>query len=352
MAVEVIVVSDGKPGHFNQSNAIAEMLNPDFSTVNIDLGSARNRLREALMRLLLPIVGRRAVAKMFSGWLRSEWGAFKLETVNSRSVVVSAGTAMATVNVAASALLNAQSIVAMVPSLICQRYFDLMIVPEHDRDKCRRNNCVVTPIAISRFDEQHAARIRDEIVTALPVEAAGQPKWVLAIGGPSKSCSWDTDYTLALLSEVCEQARNRGVFLLLTTSRRTPREVGDWIRGNVPKVSRYFVDAAHTKFNPLPGFYLLGERVFITEDSYSMVSEAVQAGVRPTVIRISPVDRQTKLRRSLALIEEQDLLCGILEPGNSSTLLSGPSPRRVEPNEFYAELRQEVRRRLRMDEVR
>ncbi len=89
-----------------------------------------------------------------------------------------------------------------------------------------------------------------------------------------------------------------GADLYVTTSRRTPKEAEDALTllAEGKKSARMLLLASKDPFNPVPGMLGLCSVIFVTEDSVSMVSEAVTAGRTVYLVRTG---RQSGIRTML-----------------------------------------------------
>ena len=148
-------------------------------------------------------------------------------------------------------------------------------------------------------------------------------------------------------------ARGEGAQLLVTSSRRTPPHCLSWLRPHYlasPQVP-YFLDAAADPFNPLPAFYELCERIFVTGDSYSMICEAVHAGHRPVVLRTRVGGVPGKLGRALGSLGEAGLAVydDDSEERELPERLAGHPPQRGEPNVEYQRVAAQVRAHFGLD---
>ena len=79
-----------------------------------------------------------------------------------------------------------------------------------------------------------------------------------------------------------------GIDLYITTSRRTSPEACEVMSLLVPLYPsvRMLLIASRDAFNPVPGMLGLCSRLFVTEDSVSMVSEAITAGREVFLLRV------------------------------------------------------------------
>lgn len=360
MPSRVVVISDGKRGHENQSLVLARMLGDDEPLVM----SLRERYRnggpaELLLRLRLLLrgpqaVGRSAAARLVQHWLKPEstddFRSFAQQVKEERAglalFTVSSGTPPATLNLVVARMLGARSIVNMTPSLLPRRYFDLCVVPAHDvrgqRDLSR--NVVVTPLALGYHNETAAAHLATQLRRECGLES-GQTYWGVALGGPSKACPWAGDQILDELAALHGLARGENARLLVTTSRRTPDWCLQWLTEHYAdsELVAYLLDASRDPLNPLPAFYELADRMFVTGDSFSMVSEAVHGGHRPVVLRVCAGLPPGKLGYALQLLTED----GLVGLGDGSTGLpervGGAAAGRGDANRQYRALRSRIR---------
>lgn len=327
MEARVVVISDGKRGHENQSRVIARMLGDENPLVMLLRPSVKDGgWQELLLRLKLRMGGRKRfsmaqAASLVKTYLQPEDNqAFRDFSVMLRPgsdrpqmFTVSSGTPPATFNLIMAAMLGCKAIVNMRPSLLPLGHFDLAILPAHDlRNQAAPPNVIITQLALGHFNETAAKHLASQLCRDHGLDPAGK-FFGVAIGGPSKACRWDGDRILDELAALRGLAKGEGAKLLVTTSRRTPEWCMAWMtehyKGREPL--GYFLDANTDPLNPLPAFYELAERMFVSGDSFSMVSEAVQAGHQPLVLKVQPAMTTGKLGWALKNLEQAGMVvCG------------------------------------------
>ena len=119
--------------------------------------------------------------------------------------------------------------------------------------------------------------------------------WTVLIGGNGSGIFWNTDDWIDLAEGMIQSARNAGAKLILTTSRRTGL-AGEALLKAKFQASGLLLCAVwysgNQSQNPPSLAAMIGqsELVFVTEDSASMVNEAVASG-RP-VITLKPEHNQ------------------------------------------------------------
>jgi mitochondrial fission protein ELM1 len=247
-------ISDGKPGHDNQSRGLAEAILRSMQGGEhiIKLGETRGffaRLRAAVKAAaFLP----------------------------APDLILAAGHATHPALLWLARKFRAKSVVLMKPSLPLS-WFDLCIAPEHDfPDGCAAPNLILTRGALNRVRPGSG-------------EKSGK---LILLGGPSKTHGWDAAAVLSMLAKTTD----RGGWEL-TDSRRTPEGFLDQIRERFPGIAVY----SHSETPPgwVPDKLREAKEAWVTEDSVSMIYEALTSGAR---VGLLPVPR---------LVQNSRVLCGI-----------------------------------------
>ncbi len=246
------LIGDGKPGHENQSLGLADAL--------------ARRLPCEVHRISL--AGVSGLMKRVSTALAAA-GDFP----NKPDFIIAAGHATHLALWSLARKQRAKSIVLMRPGLplAC---FDLCIAPAHDfPDPPLRENLILTRGALNRV---------------APVSGEKSAHMIL-VGGPSKTHAWDGASLLAALAEITATGTWQ-----LTDSRRTPAGFIAQIRQTLPAIEVF----PHTATPPawLPGKLATAAEVWVTEDSVSMIYEALSSGAK---VGLLPVPRLTANSRVL-----------------------------------------------------
>lgn len=162
---------------------------------------------------------------------------------------------------------TAQTVILMKPNFPFS-WFDYAVIPEHD-GVAEQGNVIVTKGALNPIvneDRHQNNRI------------------LIALGGSSKRHAWNDQKVLTAIEHIIQH--NSDAEIILTTSRRTPTEFLIQL-----KQTDY---AAKLKIFPVeqtPQGWIFeemqkAEAVWVTEDSVSMIYEALTAGCRVGVIQI------------------------------------------------------------------
>jgi mitochondrial fission protein ELM1 len=365
LPLRVVIASDAKRGHENQSRVIARILGDNEPLVLY----LRPRIAELPLRLRLRLLGRDGISQLRAAEIvrrslqperpevfRAFAHDYRQAQGKLRLFCVSTGTAPATYNLVLARMLQAASIVNMTPSLLPRRLFDLNIVPEHDveREHGLPANVITTPLALGYHDSQAAQALASRLAREYGFAEQGDYLGV-CIGGPTPDIPYPAAWCDAFMHQLLNAAERLGQRLLITTSRRTPARdiaaIAAAIQAN-PHAA-FFLDAHSDPLNPLPAFYELSRAMVITADSYSMVSESIHAGHKPLVLVPPSAKRHAKVLRSLRRLDAKDLLS--LHPASTrdeatqfAAQISLLPPRR-EANTLYEQLRDKVRVYLSLD---
>jgi mitochondrial fission protein ELM1 len=254
---QILMISDGKPGHRNQSLGLAEAI-------------ARQR----------PV---RISERGPLGWLEAVrlcFGAAPAPTEPPPDLLIAAGHATHLTLLALGKLYRAPAIVLMKPSLPLS-CFDLCLVPEHDRPP-KRANVIATQGALNRMRPGS--------------KRAGSG--MILIGGPSRHYGWDEARVLAQVDALLSRAPRAW---RISSSRRTPAATE---RALAERFTDRFVAAATTGPDWLPRQLAQTEVCWVTEDSVSMVYEALTAGCRVGVLPVG-AGANNRMRRGLERLAAQ-----------------------------------------------
>ena len=261
------VLDDGKPGHRNQSLGLAE---------------AMGRIRDVSIHLLsLPhnvgICYRMKIAREEAGKLPKP------------DFVMAAGhkTHLALLYLARKT--GAGSVVLMKPSMPC-RWFDHCLIPKHDFQEGVKTprNVVLTKGALNRVTYDPGAK-----------DGSG----LILIGGKSSEFGFNGESLHKAIIEIVGQ--DEGIQWTLTDSRRTPAGFIESLK-DVP-----ITTCPHqtTNSNWLPEQLRRASVVWVTEDSVSMIYEALSCGANVGLLPMPRVKNAGRVARGVEALVEEGQLC-------------------------------------------
>lgn len=277
----VWIVDDGKPGHVNQSLGLAE----------------------ALSRSAPTDVHRLPALPCWRAWLALLFKRAPDSALPAPDLIVGAGHATHITLLAARRACGGRSVVLMKPSLP-RRWFDLCIVPTHDR---------LPGDARTFVSEGALNRIRSSNTL--------DPKLgLILIGGVSPHFEWDSDAVQVQIKRIL--ARTPEIRWTLTTSRRTPAD----FLARLPRFATLEC-VPHTATSPdwLPARLAESGTVWVTPDSVSMVTEALTAGADVGVFDL-PVNPRSRVARAIAELADAQRITRFIQWCARGTLYPNTRP--------------------------
>ena len=253
---------DGKAGHDKQSLALVENL--------------KNQARCKIFNINIQNLTNPFIAIIFKKY-NLDKGLIKPD------IAIGAGHKTHLYLLAIKRCFSAKIVVILKPSLPL-KFFDLCVIPKHD-DVKNKNNIITTQTALVNFNSN--MKKKENVALFL-------------IGGPSKHYYWNTKAVLEKIKNISKQYEFKK--LLLTTSRRTPLNFinefnnlkiknmklcehakieNDWLEKNITKV----------------------KNVWVTNDSYSMLIEAIASGAYTDILDLE-IKKKSKLSEEIEKIKK------------------------------------------------
>lgn len=245
--------SDGKPGHDNQSLGLVDALERRLAIEVYDVPVFK---QAGIWRDLL-------TRRFCAGTLLSDpW------------LMVGAGHATHLPMLTARRARGGKVVVIMSPDLP-KSLFDLCLIPDHDSPSVQPN-VLVTRGSLNRMRRLALTESRQGLIM---------------IGGPSKHYQWDHQAVANQISRIIRFSPNR--HWTLTTSRRTPPGFVGHVREQVFNGNMHFHVASwsETSAQWIAGRLAHASSVWVTEDSVSMVYEALTAGCAVGLLAVPPRGR-------------------------------------------------------------
>ncbi len=278
MSKRILILSDGKAGHENQSRALCAGLGASCEVARVAYSSRfakvatyvwdRLGVRSRKWFDVTPFEG------SFDAVIGAGSGTFYPVKVLARKMKVPAAAV-----------------------LYPRGYgldFDCIVAPEFDQPP-DLPNIVPIPVNLTNtnadFYEKGVAAFRQRHTPARPAVA-------LIIGGPNPFARMDADDMARQLDRVF--AATEGCERWVTTSRRTPPAVEDLV-DRLP--FDFKLVYSRDQFNPIPAFVMLCETLFVSSDSTGMISEAVTRGTARVEILMNLRRQHSKFGRLVRNLE-------------------------------------------------
>ena len=258
MERRVLILTDGKAGHENQSKAFARALGCEFDLVEIHFKSAFHKALSYLFDHLgihtLSLFANhepRTANHAYAAVLGTGSGTFYAAKSLARKMGVKCG-------------------VVLYPRGYRIATFDCVLAPAFDRPH-PAPNVITIPVNLVASDEAfYAAGTEAFRARYTPSE---KPAVAVIVGGPNKCSTMSADWMKAQLERIFADTPDAEHWV--TTSRRTPPEV-EAVVDSFPFDYKLLYSKDH--FNPIPAFVKLARTLYVTAESTGMISESCTFG--------------------------------------------------------------------------
>lgn len=266
---DVVILSDTKPGHVNQSLGLAEALQRQCPAIRYHIVPATfQQVGTALLQHQLQACRLIIGAGRRTQWLLCLLGLFS----------------------------RARTLLLMRPQLP-YRCFDLCLVPAHDSPP-QRANVIRTQGALNRMQpgQKHPGRA------------------MVLLGGPSKHVHWNNDQIIDQLDQLLTRYPDSN--WTLATSRRTPHTLTQQLAERYPEHTQ--VHWQDTTADWLPRQLSQSEYCWVTQDSVSMLYEALSAGCKTGLLTLD-MRANSRLQQGIHTLQEQGLISTLVHPARTVT---------------------------------
>ncbi len=271
----ILILSDNKAGHYNQCLAITDNLSSEYKSILYSVNYKRdiNYIILSCLSLLLPSKMLRLQPEILFK-LINEPQLKKLIESNEIVAVISAGALVEPLNYLIGQIYGIKKILVMKPNILSYKNFDLCITYDHENinenEKVIKLLCAPGKINPKLLNEK-SKMLKDTL-------GLNKSKFIIGVlvGGESKRHYLTKEFILLLLKNLESFCNEVGGIYLLTTSRRTGKEIDDFIFNNYNKdICPYLLLASRDSYNPVAEILGLCNIPIVTDDSISMISECV-----------------------------------------------------------------------------
>jgi len=298
----VLILSDGKAGHLNQSLAVLGAFSEERESQGVPAGHTHSKVIEVKFKNGWAPVFLRACAVIFRARIPFERRLMKsvldrkcFEDImkSYTDVVISCGSSVLPVNLWVKKENLARNILVMKP-YVSSRHFDAVVVPRHDKIK-KSANIFVTTGAPSLVTQDSLQAEADRLSGEFRIPE-GHRRIGLLVGGDTPGLKLDPESFGNVLKGILRYSRESGAFLFATSSRRTPRWADQLLKqtfGGEAHCPLLVIAREGNRPGVVGGILGLCDTLVVSGESISMVSEAVASG-KPVIV-FMPSD-QAKMR--------------------------------------------------------
>lgn len=292
--VSVLILSDVKAGHLNQSRAAAYEIkrffkneHPEFKfTVKEIEVKFKNGFYKNIFNISANFINSRCCGCMKCLKTFLEKSSYKKLSRVYADIIISCGSSLEGVNVLMKTQCNSKNVIIMKPSAVKLKNFDLAFIPAHDNPaKC--SNVVVTQGALNLVNDVAMDKSAETIKKSVFYRKKHErPNISIFIGGGTKDYIFDKNTAKKVINECLEAAERINADLLVTTSRRTPQNVSKFLKEklkNHPRCGLLILAEENNIKDPVAGMLKLSSYAVVSAESVSMVSESASSG-KPVIV--------------------------------------------------------------------
>lgn len=264
------IITDGAVGMEAQGLAVARAVDLPFSLIKVSVSGWTASLPPFAQRLrradrLLRVV--RSNKPLTAPWPR---------------LIISVGRRAVPVVFAIKRLSQSPIVIAHIQDPnVPARLFDLVAAPIHDGLK--GENVIETFGSVHSVTQERLQSAAETFATRLA--HLPHPRVAVILGGKSKAFDFPVDVAKALGARLAAMTKETGGSLLVTPSRRTPKDAFDALCDELRDVPGLIWDGAGE--NPYFAFLGTADAIVVTADSVNMVTEAAGTG-KPVLVQPLP----------------------------------------------------------------
>ncbi|MDD4909774.1 MAG: ELM1/GtrOC1 family putative glycosyltransferase [Candidatus Omnitrophica bacterium] len=301
---DALILSDGKQGHLNQSEAVLKAAGMGKRQVvgKIAKVEYKNLFMKFLFYFLVFLSGFGRICRVFilKSCLKKE--CYKELIHYYADMVVSCGSSLAGVNLLISKENGAKSVAVMRPGVFSPRRFDLVIAPKHDRLSGKLKNIVVTEGALNTIDDSTIQEAGRALINNAGLNIQPDRKYLgILLGGDAKDYGLNIEAARDIFKALKSFCEKNGWEALLTTSRRTSKDIENLVKDEFaayPRCRLLIIANEKNIEGAVPGILALSSAVIVSPESISMISEAASSG-KPVFVFDAERIRDKRHRRFL-----------------------------------------------------
>jgi len=299
--LRIWLVDEGAHGHRAQSQGVVAAIERIGHRVEVTRVAAGDRV-PGVLRAPLRLAVDRAAARL-ARWAAHRASRFAAPAGPAPDLVVSSGGKSVFANVALARATGAANLFVGDPRPYPPRWFSAVLAPSAIPGADNVHTIAAPPTLMT------PERCREAATRQWP-EATPAPVWALLIGGASRSHRFAAGDFVALAEGVNALARRFGIRWVVSTSRRSGAAADAVLAERLAPEAVAEVTLFSRSPTPVTAAYLgAAERIFVTQDSLTMLSEAIASG-RP-VVALAPGDVRLSGRSIVtAMLERFDRLPG------------------------------------------
>ena len=268
--MNILVLKDDKPGHYNQTEGLILYLKEIFEDLEVEYIEIeiKSKFTRKLLKILLntfPMLFREKSIKYLSFFYKK----YNIPK-NKPDLIISTGGNTANLNVWFSKIYKCKNILnGALRGLREELFTHITTVID-----LGYKNQIILDAAPSVITKEKLKESGIEFIKNKKLSIEDK-YYTLLVGGDGAGYKYDNNFYDNLIEFVKNISIKKNIKWLITTSRRTPLDIEIQMKNKLKDYCAYFVDYNKNPEKVMSSFLSLSEKVFVTEESSSMISEAI-----------------------------------------------------------------------------
>ena len=271
--MNILVIKDDKPGHYNQTEGLVLILKDIYPNSNIEYIDIeiKNKISRKILRFIL-----NRFPKLFKNvesfrYLKYFYKKFSIPKIKP-DLIISTGGNTSNFNAWLALAYNSKNLLNGALRRLKESLFTYVTTVI---DLGYRNQ-IILDVAPNIITEEKLLEKSTEFSKLYNLDMS-QKYYSLLIGGDGAGYKYDDNFYDNLINFVEKISKEENIKWLITTSRRTPLFVENKLEEKLKKYCAYLVSYNKKEEKVLLPFFGLSEAIFVTEESSSMISEAISS---------------------------------------------------------------------------
>ena len=300
MQFNICHLSEGISGHDGQVLGIIKTLSDaghEVSTLTLNVNWRIHSLRG-----LLRFISRKLSKHPNFLTVKLILKCYKFTPLNKIDIIVSGGANLAPLNLALSKQHNTKNIHLSTPRDWNVSDFTAYITTSRVSD----SSCNLVPdIVPNIFDPRTCKEMGEKFITANGIREMNYS--LLIIGGDGIGYVYQKNEWTALIENFVILCKKNNTKALFITSRRTPKKIEEFIKSKYDTTMSVLFHSEKTrgKFHHL---LYIAQNIYVTEDSSTMLSEAISSGKRVISIFPQEIDAPAKYTEIISKYENLEFI--------------------------------------------
>lgn len=269
--MKVLFLKDDKPGHYNQTEGLLFYLreiSPNLEVEYIEV-EIKSKFSRKILRFLLNNFSSFFERKSRLKYLSFFYKNYKLPK-NNPDLIISTGGNVSNINAWFSKAYNCKNILNGALRGLKEELFTYVTTVIDLGYK----NQIILDVAPSLITKEKLKLAANKFLEEKKLSKEFI-YYSLLIGGDGAGYKYDDKFYNDLIDFVKNISKEKNIKWLITTSRRTPEKIEEKLKNSLKDFCAYFVDYNNNPQKVMLPFLGLSEKIFVTEESSSMISEAI-----------------------------------------------------------------------------